>query len=284
MGGVTQSSPRRPPQEVGIPFIYALLENKQEASYKKVFDIVIERARHRNINVRLPRRVMSDFELAIINAARNTFGADKVGLCLFHLGQSVFRHIQMEGLQQQYSSEDDPTIRDAAHKMVSLAFVPPQDVQNHCQLIETEMPPDFLPVFNYFKATYVRGTPRGRGRGRRFTPPRYSPFMWCQYNAVLDRTARTNNISEGWHNRLQVVMAKDHPSFYNFLAELKKEQADSEVMMRQLNLGQRIRKGQDPKRRRREDRIFSIVGEYDQYVANNEVSEYLKLIGHNLKL
>ena len=70
--------------------------------------------------------------------------------------------------------------------------------------------------------------------------------------------------------------------FYNFLAELEKEQVDSEVMLWQLDLGQRMRKGQDPKRRKREDRIFAIAGEYNQYVTNNKVSKYLKLIVHNL--
>ena len=146
------------------------------------------------------------------------------------------------------------------------------------------MPSDFFPVFNYSKATYVRRIPRRRGRGKRFIPPRYSPDIWYQYNAVLEGVSRMNNIFECWHNRLQLVMAKDHPSFYNFLAELKKKQADSKVMLQQLNFGQRIRKGQYPKRRRREDRMFAMVGEYNQYVANNELSNNSKLIGHNLIL
>ena len=62
---------------------------------------------------------------------------------------------------------------------------------------------------------------------------------WCQYNAVLEGAVRTNNISKGWDNRLQVVTAKDHTSFYYFLAKLQKEQADSEFMLRELNLEQK---------------------------------------------
>ncbi|KAL7289024.1 hypothetical protein TKK_0016980 [Trichogramma kaykai] len=52
--------------------------------------------------------------------------------------------------------------------------------------------------------------------------------------AVLQQKARTNNVSEEWHNRLIVVMGRDHPSFYAFLTEIKKEQADTENLLRQL--------------------------------------------------
>lgn len=115
-------------------------------------------------------------------------------------------------------------------------------------------------------------------------PPRYSPFLWSQYNAVLEQDARTNNISEGWHNRLQVVMGKDHPSFYAFLAELKKEQADTETMLRQLENGQRVKKGQDPQRKHKEDRIFDMVSRYEEYNQNDDVLTYLRSLGHNIEL
>ena len=90
MGCVAQVLRRVPPHEVGTPFLYALLEKKHEVSFKKLLDILIKPARENNINVRLPHRLMTDFELAIINAAQDTFGVDKVSFCLFHLGQSVF--------------------------------------------------------------------------------------------------------------------------------------------------------------------------------------------------
>lgn len=53
-------------------------------------------------------------------------------------------------------------------------------------------------------------------------------------------------MSEGWHNRFQVVVGKNHPSLYVFLSELQKEQSDVEIMIRQLQLGQKIRKYIDP--------------------------------------
>ena len=79
-------------------------------------------------------------------------------------------------------------------------------------------------------------------------------------------------------------MGKNHPSLYAFLAKLKKEQAGTETMLRQLELGQRIRKGQDLKRRKKKEKVFAIVLKYDEYIENNEVNKYLKAIGHYTKL
>ena len=95
----------------------------------------------------------------------------------------------------------------------------------------------------------------------------------------MQRTARTNNISEGWHNRFQTVLGKKHPSLYTFLVELKKEQDDVEIMIRQLQLGQRIKKLQDPARKQREERIFNIVNNYYNYVQNLDVINYLQNLG-----
>ena len=79
-------------------------------------------------------------------------------------------------------------------------------------------------------------------------------------------------------------MGKDHPSFYSFVTELKKEQADTEIMIRQLHLGHKIRKGQDPKRKKREEKILTIVSNYDQYVQNDDILTYLDSLGHYINL
>lgn len=284
MGAVSQPTARGT-QKIGIPFVYALLETKKESAYTKVFEAVINHARDLQIIINLPSVVMSDFEVGIINAAKREVGADKVRCCLFHLGQSVYRRVQDEGLQQKYADPDDSSIRDAARMLVALAFLPPDDIKDQFEELEGEMPEDFLDVYDYFGKTYVRGREATGRRGRpRVVPPRYSPSLWSHYHSVLQGTARTNNISEGWHNRLQVVIGKDHPSFYAFLTELKKEQADSEIMLRQLQLGQKVRKGQDPKRKKMEERIYNMVSKYNEYVENEDVLNYLKSLRHNIEM
>ena len=115
-------------------------------------------------------------------------------------------------------------------------------------------------------------------------PPRYPVPLWNQYDSVIEGTSRTNNVIEGWHDRFQLVVGKSHLSLYAFLEELLKEQVDSEIMLRQLQMGQRIRIGLDKNRREIEERMLTIVGEYYKYAQTNDVLSYLRHIGHCLRL
>ena len=95
--------------------------------------------------------------------------------------------------------------------------------------------------------------------------PRYPPILWNQYETVLEGTARTNNLREGWHNRFQIVVGKHHPSLYAFLDELRKEQGDVEIMISQMPIGQKIRRGATQKRRQKEEQLYNVVGQYEEY-------------------
>jgi len=98
---------------------------------------------------------------------------------------------------------------------------------------------DFQPVVRYFEKTYVNGTP---GRGRHpAVPATYAPNIWIHYQSALDRTHKTNNVSEAWHNRFAVVVGKHHPDIYSTLTEIQKEQADTGSMAAELSIGEKVR-------------------------------------------
>ena len=54
-------------------------------------------------------------------------------------------------------------------------------------------------------------------------------------------------------------------------------------MLRQLQLGQRIRKGQDKTRREKQEQIRTIVEAYHRYLNEDEILTYLKNIGYHVK-
>lgn len=144
-------------QETAVrPFVFACLENKEERTYKKVLDIVIFEAQQLNIRIQLPRFIISDFELAIINALAEKFGDEIIKLCWFQLRQSVNRHIQEEGLQRDYRNENDPSIREAAHMMCSLAFVPVNRVCRAFDLLKRVVPRKFSPIIQYFEVKFYK--------------------------------------------------------------------------------------------------------------------------------
>ena len=103
------------------------------------------------------------------------------------------------------------------------------------------------------------------------------------FDAVHQNTAKTNNASKRWHNRFSVVVGRDHPSMYAFLVELQKEQADTEVMFRELDMGRKIKRKEAKSRVKAEERIVNIVKEYEEKEEDVEIAEYLRAIGYNIQ-
>ncbi|XP_043480352.1 uncharacterized protein LOC122510030 [Leptopilina heterotoma] len=185
-----------------------------------------------------------------------------------------------EMLQEMYNNPNDDSIREASRSMCALAFVRPEDVPAVFDLFLDQVPEDFVPIAEYFEVWYIRGKP-ARGR-RKAVSVRYAPILWNHYQAVNQRISRTNNASEGWHNRFQVVLGRYHPSLYAFLNELQQEQGDTECMINQLNLGQKIRTLPTTHFQKMEEKVISIVSQYQNYVDENREIDYIKALGHHL--
>lgn len=224
---------------VPLPFVYALLSSKQTEQYTTVLQAVQAAAEENAIQNFGPHKIMSDFEKGILNACNAVFPDAATTSCFFHLKQSLYRKIQEEGLQTLYNNPDDETIRLQSHMISALAFVPTDHVSRVFRMLQDEVEEKLDSILIYFGETYVIGRP-ARGR-RRAVPPRYPPITWNQFDAALDGEHKTNNISEGWHNRFNLLVGKAHPDLYSLLKEFQKEQADSESMIAELSAGKRVR-------------------------------------------
>lgn len=211
-----------------FPFVFALLPDKEQQSYATVLQAIHDKCEELRLPEPNPDTVISDFEMGIINSAKDRYPLADLRLCLFHLRQSCWRKIQDEGLQTAYRDPDDDSIRNGFKEVVGLAFVPEADIEQACEEVLENLPDRMVEFGDYFERTYVVGR-RARGR-RRGTAPRYPPAWWNQYRAARERQPRTNNVTEAWHNRFQTVVGKSHPSLYKLIAEFKKEEADVRVI------------------------------------------------------
>lgn len=271
-------------ESVAVPFIYALLSSKQEIQYTSVLRAIVTVAREYNIENCRPEIIMTDFELAIINASRAVFPSASVSCCFFHLGQSIYRRIQNEGLQQAYNDAMNRNIKIYARMLLALAFVPVTYVQATFRMLRdaAETPVELEPVFEYFSVTYVNGAPR---RGRRAAlPPRFPVTLWNQYEATRDGQHRTNNVSEGWHNRFRLLVGKHHPDLYTLLLEFKKEQGEVEGTVADLSLGKSVKAAPKKNWITHQNRIRNITLNYDNYRRDGEVLLYLKALSNNIIL
>ena len=116
---------------------------------------------------------------------------------------------------------------------MALALVPTCDVRMAFDLVANNVPQEFSPIVDYLEEYHIVGRP-GRGR-RKAIPPRYPIRVSNYYEAACVGSHKTNNISEGWHNRFRLLVEKHHPDLYSALREFQKEQADTEIIIAELS-------------------------------------------------
>lgn len=89
---------------------------------------------------------------------------------------------------------------------------------------------------------------------------------------------------EGWHNRLQILIGRHHPTFYRFLVELIDEQAKTDYDLRELDLGHSIKSKRKKSQIAYEERIYNIVSNFAEYYANDNLLGYLRALGSHVSL
>jgi len=115
-------------------------------------------------------------------------------------------------------------------------------------------------------------------------PRRYETALWNHYEAAKNKEHKTNNISEGWHNRFQIAVGKHHPDLYSCLTEFQKEQAYSETCISELALGKRVKAAPKKQWVTLQHRIQDITTECEVYKAAGTELDYLHTLGYNVNL
>lgn len=209
-----------------LPLAYGFLHKKTEECYVNFFNSLKEYALEFNIELN-PERIMSDFELAIINAVKSVFPATIQSACLFHLGQSIWRKIQEKGLSQKYGSDSEFALKMRYY--VALAYFPPEDIPNvFNELKETIFPEEAEAVTDYFEKYYVLGQFKSRqSDGKTIISrlqPLFPPALWSIERNINLHLPRTQNSVEAWHRRWNSLMDNKKLGLYNCLKKLIEEQ------------------------------------------------------------
>ena len=185
-----------------------------------MFQLLREKADDQNLILE-PTTVMSDFELAIIQAAELSFPTTTTKGCYFHFCQCLIRKLQTLGLQVAY--RENHNVGRFIRQTAALAFVPEQFVRLTWIGIKAAAPHQVHGVDDfsrYFEVTWLAGN--------------YCLSLWNVYESPGERT---NNHIEGWHSKLKRVVGKSHPNVFEIVEVFKLEQAATEVSLCQLQSG-----------------------------------------------
>ena len=270
-----------------ITACYCLLPNKRRATYEEMFRAIADRCTQLlNANNQLyianannmPQQIalnktMSDFEESAMTAIATVFGMaiERKG-CFYHLTQSTWRHIVELGLRNHYDTNND--FRLYCGMLDGLAFLPPLDVQAGLQQLRAIVEPRAIPLLEYFDATYVNGH---AGRA-----PLFPPEMWNQNQATLDGDPRTNNVCEGWNNRMGNLVGQDHPPIAKLVEWFKKDEAVVSTAIIQNDNGNPPKKRVNRESQQLQTRLRSIC--LDLNAGRKNIAEFLRAVGFNIRL
>ncbi|KAM7308985.1 hypothetical protein ISCGN_012616 [Ixodes scapularis] len=251
-----------------VPLVFALLSNKTQSTYARLFSVLRAHINHLNVKV-----IYTDFELAAMNSFQNQFPGVRLQACFFHLAQSVYRKVQENhDLRQRYDTDKDFSV--LMRMLPALAFIPLGDLDAAFDSLMEIFPDEAMPLAQYFEDTYL-----GRRRGLRRISPMFAPSLWNVNDAVHQHLPRTNNSAEAWHRGFQSTVACASPTIWAFLAALKKEQALTEMKLAQASTGHAARM---PKRKYQDCnmRIENILSQYVQ----SDVLDTLRAVAFNIGL
>ena len=251
-----------------LPSVFVLLPNKQEATYERMWDEI--KALKPGLS---PSMVQIDFETGSMNAIRYAFPQAEVLGCYFHLGQSIWRKIQEQGLRNAYINGED--MRRSIKMVMALAFLPENEVGDAFDDVSDECEEALQPVLDYFEDVYLgRRDRRGRRRQARF-PVR----MWSVYSRQQRGLPRTNNQLESWHNAFQGCTETRHPSIYRFLEALRREEALQRVNAVQLMQGRDL-----TLRMKKYIKLNKRLTAVQNSRAGYTLLQYLRALSHNLEI
>ncbi|TKR96271.1 hypothetical protein L596_010317 [Steinernema carpocapsae] len=199
------------------------------ADYKRVFERI-----SLLLNGEGPSSFMSDFEQSAQKGLLHVFPAVRIESCLFHLSQSVVRHVRSGNGVDFYQRNQD--FRVFVRSLPALAFLPSDLVERAFDhLMESA---DLLPdgareaafkIGDYFGPTYVvRRINTVRRRDALFPPE-----SWNCYDLVLSDRPRTNNSLEGWHSAFRANFSGGAtPPFSQVIRAIRREEIAAIVSVR----------------------------------------------------
>ena len=246
-----------------IPLVYALLPNKTQNTYEKLFGCLEH----------FGKKVVIDFEAAVRNSIRKMQHDTVIQFCFFHLGQEVWRNVRKLGFTRKYM--DDEEFRLNVKKMIHLAFVPVDDVIFASEALRKEDPSeDFQSLSDYFDHTYIGGC-----RENRRVKPKFDIADWKVSNRVLSGEPRTNNALEAWNGSFNKFVSTKYPTLPKLITRFKDEQKNSEIVVERLMSGDVIRNPR-PKYSLANEKLVQNAKNYNR----DHIQKYLKLCTFNVHI
>ena len=247
---------------VNIPILYGMLENKSGSSYSAVLEFLRQRC-----PLFIPDIIVVDLEAAEHKSIQQHYPACRIQGYHFHFCKQL-----KERIQRFPEVETDPVLAMYLGCFYALPFLPLQNVQDGFEKLSRQLiifynTPEIQRFLVYFESTWISG------------PSTFAPAVLNVHEAVLNKTPRTNNASEGSNRAINVYIGATHPSLCDLIVGLRDFNAKKEMRFLQIEQTGALTKEEKPGKwwADKEERINHIVSNYD----NNNKLVTLRNLGYN---
>lgn len=177
-----------------IPVIYALLPNKTEETYTRLFRILKQK-----LGIQI-KSFKCDYELAQINAIQSIFPESQVSGCYHHYNDAIWKNAEKIGLLRTNQG------RNIARIAAIIPLVPAQNI-----------PATWLHILDQAPQS------QEMDNFKRYFERQWYPKMRPSLLSCAGQRHRTTNALEGWHRRINTGRIPKKPSIYMFVHKLKAE-------------------------------------------------------------
>ena len=254
-----------------VPLVFALLPNKQAAMYRTLFDRLFAYATLLGVQLQ-PTELITDCELSVLSVVKDVFPNVCHRICYFHFVQANYRYATENcGLTIPY--RDDTAVHRLLRRFWALAYLPVIAISLMFPALKEEAEThathsvSLMQYVAYFERQWLRNN----------TVPKR---LWNIHNVGSGR--RTNNDTEGWNNKWNRAVAKAGPGYYESVLHLRRQQADTENIFRQIAVGVPP-PPRRPKYVAKDERIQNYINRWmsppETDVEHNDVIDTPRLLG-----
>ncbi|KAF9424317.1 hypothetical protein HW555_000456, partial [Spodoptera exigua] len=186
-----------------VPLVFVLCTNKDKTTYNKIFDLINEYFCDNDIVINV-KYCMMDFEITAIQCARQNLENIMVKCCSFHFGQIIYRKIQSSGLAKLYGTDYSFSLEIKC--LMALSFLPHSTIPQYFKVWEENCSEKSALIAKWFAENYVVG--------KNGKLPQIPPSLWSCHDLNHLKLPRTQNNVEAWHHRLNSIVDKRSPGFY----------------------------------------------------------------------
>lgn len=186
-----------------VPVIYALLPDKQETTYIRLFQTL-----KTVLNIQV-QHYKADYELAALNAVSHVFPAVKKTGCYLHFIKGIWK----KSKQMDISTEDNGKL--FIRFLTYLPLLPVNYIEEAWRALIT-------------KFSNVKNIENFQIYFEKYWLTTVTPAI---FGCSGEKYRTTNNL-EGWHNRLNKKLSKK-PNIFKFLYTLKKEAKHYDISIKQ---------------------------------------------------